>query len=434
MMKRMICCLLAVFLLLGMVGCAGKTEVDGTKPGETTGATEPADPTEGVTEPGVTDPTEEVTEPGAAGDVTEPEVTETPTQDATEAPTEGATEAPTQDATEAPSEETVEDPTEAPTEAPTEPEVTEATEAAPSEPEVTDPGEVELPAVPTVPATEAPVEPTVPATEAPTEAPTEPTSPATTEPAVTEPPATEPPATEPPATEHTHTYSSKVVKPTCEKKGYTLYTCDCGESYKDNYTKAGAHDYQAGEVVEATMWKEGYTTYTCSRCGDSYEGDKTDKIPQKEFERLVAEAVVKYINQYRVAQGDTEAQILPGLTQIAEDRAVELIDNFAHTSLRALYNSYQYGEYFDVSEWGEGYENYWDADAKEAIAKRGSSSSTAEELGRGFAEQFLNSAGHWAYVGDSKYPFIGIGIAYDSRGWGGYYWHCCVLQTAENYG
>ena len=34
---------------------------------------------------------------------------------------------------------------------------------------------------------------------------------------------------------HTHTYTSKVVKPTYDAQGYTLHTCSCGDSYKDNY-------------------------------------------------------------------------------------------------------------------------------------------------------------------------------------------------------
>ena len=36
---------------------------------------------------------------------------------------------------------------------------------------------------------------------------------------------------------HTCTYTSKVIKPTYTKQGYTIYTCSvCGNSYKDNYT------------------------------------------------------------------------------------------------------------------------------------------------------------------------------------------------------
>lgn len=37
---------------------------------------------------------------------------------------------------------------------------------------------------------------------------------------------------------HTHNYSTKVVAPTKTEQGYTLHTCSCGHSYKDNYVEA----------------------------------------------------------------------------------------------------------------------------------------------------------------------------------------------------
>ena len=35
---------------------------------------------------------------------------------------------------------------------------------------------------------------------------------------------------------HTHSYTETVTPPTCKDKGYTTYTCSCGDSYVDNYT------------------------------------------------------------------------------------------------------------------------------------------------------------------------------------------------------
>lgn len=34
---------------------------------------------------------------------------------------------------------------------------------------------------------------------------------------------------------HTHSYSKKVTVATCTEKGYTTYTCSCGDTYKDNF-------------------------------------------------------------------------------------------------------------------------------------------------------------------------------------------------------
>ena len=42
-----------------------------------------------------------------------------------------------------------------------------------------------------------------------------------------------------------HSYAvSKVVKPTCEDKGYTVYVCECGSTKNDNYTDKTGHTYE----------------------------------------------------------------------------------------------------------------------------------------------------------------------------------------------
>ena len=54
--------------------------------------------------------------------------------------------------------------------------------------------------------------------------------------------------------ENSHSYSTTVTAPTCEDKGYTTYTCKCGDTYKTDYTNALGHN-----------WKT--NPYTCSGCG-----------------------------------------------------------------------------------------------------------------------------------------------------------------------
>ena len=69
-------------------------------------------------------------------------------------------------------------------------------------------------------------------------------------------------------TSHTeHSYTESVVEPTCTQKGYTLHTCECGDSYKDNEVAALGHDYEETKVVEPTCVAAGYTICTCTRCG-----------------------------------------------------------------------------------------------------------------------------------------------------------------------
>ncbi|MCM1350393.1 MAG: leucine-rich repeat protein [Prevotella sp.] len=94
---------------------------------------------------------------------------------------------------------------------------------------------------------------------------------------------------------HKHDYKLSVVEATCTEQGYTLHTCSCGESYKDNYTEKVDHHYQNGSciycgkeephthsyttsVVPPSCTEEGYTLHTCS-CGESYKDNYTDKVP-----------------------------------------------------------------------------------------------------------------------------------------------------------
>ena len=120
-----------------------------------------------------------------------------------------------------------------------------------------------------------------------------------------------------PISTHIHEYSYEITNPTCTDKGYTTYTCSCGDSYISNETEAKGHTYSDWKVVkeatetetglkekeciicndkiteeisklehthtytttitEPTCTTKGYTTYTCS-CGDSYISNETDAL------------------------------------------------------------------------------------------------------------------------------------------------------------
>ena len=67
-----------------------------------------------------------------------------------------------------------------------------------------------------------------------------------------------------------HDFTSTVVPATCEKDGYTEYTCErCGYVDRDDFVTAKGHDYTV-VVTPATCTEVGCTTHTCSVCGDSY--------------------------------------------------------------------------------------------------------------------------------------------------------------------
>ena len=96
---------------------------------------------------------------------------------------------------------------------------------------------------------------------------------------------------------HTHDYTAVVTAPTCTEKGYTTYTCACGDSYVDNYTNSLGHTYKDGvctrcgakdpnahthiyaeAVTKPSCTEKGYTTYSCTICGDSYKGSYTNAL------------------------------------------------------------------------------------------------------------------------------------------------------------
>lgn len=123
--------------------------------------------------------------------------------------------------------------------------------------------------------------------------------------------------------QHECTYVPTVTDPTCIAQGYTTYTCECGNSYVDNYTPAtGVHTYgewqpttpatctQEGEeirycindgcsdqqtqpiaklshvylpeVYSPTCSGNGYTKYTCG-CGDTYTETDQNTILMHNF-------------------------------------------------------------------------------------------------------------------------------------------------------
>ena len=68
--------------------------------------------------------------------------------------------------------------------------------------------------------------------------------------------------------EHEHTYTKTVVAPTCIKKGYTRYTCSCGNTYDDKEVSASGHLYGDWNVTaQPTTTSTGTRTCVCTKCG-----------------------------------------------------------------------------------------------------------------------------------------------------------------------
>jgi len=110
--------------------------------------------------------------------------------------------------------------------------------------------------------------------------PTEPAGPTGPTPGPTDPtPGTVTNPTKPTDPGHTHRHTvTRTQAPDCTNGGYTVYTCDCGDSYFGDKTEPLGHSFET-EVVEATHVAGGYTRHTCTRCGFDYTDSYTDRIP-----------------------------------------------------------------------------------------------------------------------------------------------------------
>ena len=150
-------------------------------------------------------------------------------------------------------------------------------------------------------------------------------------------------------------------------------------------------------------------------------------------EKAVAEAIVKYINQYRTEEGQATATIVPGMTVIAEERSKQLVTNFAHdkTAERELLAKYQYGEYVDMTVHGlDASYNYYEA-GSEAIG-RARIGGTVDYIAQNIATGFRESEGHWRYVGKGDNLYIAVGVTYDPSQWCS--WYTCIYVSEVNYG
>lgn len=156
-----------------------------------------------------------------------------------------------------------------------------------------------------------------------------------------------------------------------------------------------------------------------------YVGIQWPEIDPTEIERLIIEK----INTYRIAQGDVAATMLPGLTEVARYRAKELITNFSHTDIRDVCKKFKYGEFVDMTLYGMTAEDsYYQGYSREAIGM-GEWLGTAESMSDRIADGFYHSKGHWSYVGNSKYPYIAVGVTKANGKW-----YVCILMSKENYG
>ena len=155
-----------------------------------------------------------------------------------------------------------------------------------------------------------------------------------------------------------------------------------------------------------------------------YVGIQWPEVDPADIERLVIEKV----NVYRIAQGDTAATMLPGLTEVARYRANELTTNFEHRGEQHVSTELKYGQYVDLAPYGMPDDSYYKGYSREAISM-GDWFGTAESMAERIASGFRNSHKHWSYVGSSEYKYIAVGVAKANDKW-----YLCILMSDDNYG
>ena len=131
--------------------------------------------------------------------------------------------------------------------------------------------------------------------------------------------------------EHVHSYTETVVNPTCKEQGYTLHSCACGESFKDNYKETIPHTFGEWVVVkEATEEAEGLKERECS-CGEK-ESEAIEKLPHTH----------KYGEWVVVKEATEEAEGLKERECSCGEKESEVIEKLPHT--------HKYGEWVVVKE------------------------------------------------------------------------------------
>lgn len=77
---------------------------------------------------------------------------------------------------------------------------------------------------------------------------------------------------------HSHVYVTDVTEPTCTEKGYTTYTCSCGDSYVGDYVDALGHTYaEEWSYDETHHWHVATCEHT-DEISEKAEHDLTDGV------------------------------------------------------------------------------------------------------------------------------------------------------------
>ena len=86
------------------------------------------------------------------------------------------------------------------------------------------------------------------------------------------------------AAEHNHIYTVLyTVRPTCTEKGYTVFSCNCGESYEGAVINSLGHNFSADTVCykNPTCLEKGEAGRYCLRCYEKTDVIYYERTPHK---------------------------------------------------------------------------------------------------------------------------------------------------------
>lgn len=89
-----------------------------------------------------------------------------------------------------------------------------------------------------------------------------------------------------------HSFSETVVEPTCDRGGFTVYSCShCSRLYIKNYVESLGHTLEVKAVIPPTCAAGGYTVKACTRgdCGFELEDEHTERLDHAEENLSVRE-------------------------------------------------------------------------------------------------------------------------------------------------
>ena len=152
---------------------------------------------------------------------------------------------------------------------------------------------------------------------------------------------------------HKHSYRETAnVAPTCMENGYILFTCSCGDSFKEDKIGLKDHDFLSNPdvYIEPTETARGKLVGKCAYgCGASIS---EEYYSLGEVAEMLRPRVLYWINYYRKEAGVPEVTISEVVNPYSQYRATQLVTNYAHDKddQRAAADATHFGTHYESAK------------------------------------------------------------------------------------